>query len=172
MNAAAQGNQVGINMEPPIGTARIHLSARVSEATEIHITTTNLNELAGVMAYFNLVPLAQASAAAAPVPETPAPAAAKAPKPPKETKAAAPAPTPAPAPAASAPAPAGSSTQPAEASASATPEQAAAAVREYGAKHGIEQARALMQKHGIARTAEITPANAAAIYADAKAGDL
>ena len=56
---------------------------------------------------------------------------------------------------------------PAEAVAKATVEEAAAAVRAYGAKHGLDAARALLQKHGFARTTEVTADKAGHIVAEA-----
>ena len=54
-----------------------------------------------------------------------------------------------------------------EAVAKATVEEAAAAVRAYGAKHGLDAARALLQKHGFARTTEVTADKAGHIVAEA-----
>ena len=56
---------------------------------------------------------------------------------------------------------------PVEAVAKATVEEAAAAVRAYGAKHGLDAARALLQKHGFARTTEVTADKAGHIVAEA-----
>lgn len=56
---------------------------------------------------------------------------------------------------------------PVEAVAKATVEEAAAAVRAYGAKHGLDAARALLQKHGFARTTEVTAEKAGDIVAEA-----
>jgi hypothetical protein len=56
---------------------------------------------------------------------------------------------------------------PVAAVAKATVEEAAAAVRAYGAKHGLDAARALLQKHGFARTTEVTAEKAGDIVAEA-----
>jgi DNA polymerase III gamma/tau subunit len=56
---------------------------------------------------------------------------------------------------------------PVAAAAKATVEEAAAAVRAYGAKHGLDAARALLQKHGFARTTEVTAEKAGDIVAEA-----
>lgn len=56
---------------------------------------------------------------------------------------------------------------PVEVVAKATVEEAAAAVRAYGAKHGLDAARALLQKHGFARTTEVTADKAGRIVAEA-----
>jgi hypothetical protein len=51
--------------------------------------------------------------------------------------------------------------------AAATVEDAAAAVRAYGAKHGLPAARELLQSFGFARTTEVTADKAAAVIAAA-----
>jgi cytoskeletal protein RodZ len=56
---------------------------------------------------------------------------------------------------------------PVQAVAKATVEEAAAAVRAYGAKHGLDAARALLQRHGFARTTEVTADKAGDIVAEA-----
>lgn len=147
---------------------QLHLSAQVGNS-ELHFATNDLTELARVMAFFNLNPgnvdkpatktaKAPAPAASAPAGTTPSSGTAA----PSAGTAAAPAGTPAaptPAPAASAPtAPAGDAI---------TPQQAADAVRAYGAKTSIEAARALLQKHGFAKTGDITADKAAAVHAEA-----
>lgn len=55
----------------------------------------------------------------------------------------------------------------APAAATATVEDAAAAVRAYGAKHGLPAARELLQSFGFARTTEVTADKAAAVIAAA-----
>lgn len=57
--------------------------------------------------------------------------------------------------------------QAAPAAATATVEDAAAAVRAYGAKHGLPAARELLQSFGFARTTEVTADKAAAVIAAA-----
>lgn len=165
-NAAALGNAQ--YTEPPMS---LHLDAQVTPHTRVHVTTTSLKELAQVMAYFNLVD-AQAAPAEAPTP-TAAPAAEKqtrrkTDKP--ENKPAAEAPKEQPA-ADTAGAAAGTSSPQPDAGASAstgvTPQQAGEAVRNYGAKHGIDKARELLKKHGFVKTADITADKAAAIHAEA-----
>jgi hypothetical protein len=137
---------------------QLRLDASIGES-HLMFATSSLTELARVMALFNLVEATPGNGQAA------APAAApKAPKAPKAE-------TPAPAPAATAPAPAATVPAPAQAASasasSVTPEMAAAAVREYGGKNGIEAARALLQKHGVDKTANITAEKAPAIHAEA-----
>lgn len=150
----------------------LHLSAKVGDS-ELHFATSNLSELARVMAFFNLpgtlgnadkpatksaTTKAAAGTAAGAGTTTPSSGTAA----PSAGTAAAPAGSPAapaPAPAASAPtAPAGDAI---------TPQQAAEAVRAYGAKTSIEAARALLQKHGFAKTGDITADKAAAVHAEA-----
>lgn len=177
-------NSVSAGQPPAIGEPSLSVSARVSATGFLHFSSNDLSEVSRVLAFFNLAPQAgekQAESAAeapgkptrrksdkaADTPAAPAPA----PAAPAASAPAAASPSEGNVPASTAPAAAGSSTQPAAASASVTPEQAAQAVREHGAKHGIEAARALLAKHGVAKTAEITPEKAPAIYADAKASE-
>lgn len=167
MNAAAAGVQ-GAFVEPPF---QLHMRAKVSDATTIHVESTSIDELARVMAFFNIG--AQGKDGEQPAAATPPPPAAKTAR--GSSKAPA-----APAPAPTAAAPASSSTptaapsaaapqEPAPSSPSVTPQQAADAVRAFGGKHGIDKARALLKKHGFERTADITPDKAGAVHADATA---
>src|SRR5207237_331878 len=106
---------------------------------------------------------------------TAAPAAAKKAKTPAPAPtAAAPASTPqapaaTPSQSASAPQAAPSSSASGAASGSVTQQQAADAVRAYGARTSVEEARALLGKFGFTRTAEITPEKAAEVLAAATA---
>lgn len=150
----------------------LHVEASISPNTRIHVSSTSLNEVAAIMAHFNLVTPDQVPASGNDKPATPSRR--------KTDKAETPAATPpAPAPAATAPAPAATAPAPTPASpASApqaasgsgdavTPQQAAEAVRAYGAKNGIDAAKALMAKHGVDKTANITAEKAPAIFAEA-----
>jgi len=149
---------------------QLHLQARVSGG-ELHFATDNLADMARVMSFFNLVPAAPNGIEVSDGGKADKAAAegnggkGKGGKATKAETAASTAATPAGSTEAKAPAPAASA-QPA-ATGSATPEQAAQAVREYGAKNGIDQARALLKKHGCEKTAEITAEKAPAIFAEA-----
>jgi hypothetical protein len=139
---------------------RLHLEGPVSATASIHFTTTSLEELAKVMAYFNLGVKIETKVADKKDDKK------KDDKKGNETPAAtAPAAggtsSPAPAPAASAP--------PASGGDAVEPAKAAEAVRAYGAKFGIDKARELLKKHGFEKTAEITADKAAAVHAEATA---
>ena len=138
-------------------TMMLHLEAAVSPNTRVHVSSSSLNEIAAIMAHFNLVtpeqaqgtPAAEGNGAKAPArrktdpkPETPASTATAPAATPQETAGSAPV---------------------------VTPQQAAEAVRAYGAKNGIDAAKALMAKHGVDKTANITAEKAGAIHAEATA---
>jgi len=57
---------------------------------------------------------------------------------------------------------------PAETPAKVSPTDAAQAVKDYAAKHGVEKGRELLARFGLKRTNEIKDDNAAAILAAAK----
>lgn len=142
---------------------RLHLEGPVSATASIHFTTTNLEELAKVMAFFNLGVKIETKVATTEKKDkgdkgnaTP-PAASTAPA----AGGTSPSPAASPAPAASAP--------PAASGDAVDPKSAAEAVRAYGAKFGIDKARELLKKHGFEKTAEITADKAAAVHAEATA---
>ncbi len=171
-------------------TPRLHVSfrARLSDSAEISISGDDVELVSKALVHFNLfIPSGEVAPAAEPAP---APAAAPVEKKTRAKKEAA-----APVEKSSEPAESPSATtQPASAPAaesegnvaaaaseqetpaapaassiaSATPEEAAAAVKAYGAKNGIDAARALLQKFGFARTGDITAEKAGEIVEAAK----
>jgi outer membrane biosynthesis protein TonB len=157
-----------------------NFEARVGEQSILRIRTGNLSELTAALVHFNLVSTNQAPAETAQVEavveEAPAPKAEKVKK--AKPEKAAPAPTPAveepaqPEPAQQEPAAASPSEPEAvktDDTVAKTPAEAAEAVRAYGAKNGIVAARELLQKHGFARTGDITADKAGALFAEASA---
>lgn len=166
---------------------QIHFRAAMGDRAEISISGNSVALVARALEHFGLATPQVVPAGAAPAAE-PAPAPAE-----KKTRAkkeaAAPVEKPVGTPVESQPA----TTQPADAPAasegnaaaaasepettaapaassavSATPEEAAAAVKAYGAKNGIDAARALLQKFGFARTGDITAEKAGEIVEAAK----
>lgn len=166
----------------------LHISfrARLGDNAEISIAGDDVEQVSKALLHFNLFTPAGGAAAPAPAADTaPAPAEKPAKAPRAKKEAAAPVEKPVETPVESQPA----TTQPADApvasdegnaaaaaskpettaapaassTASATPEEAAAAVKAYGAKNGIDAARALLQKFGFARTGDITAEKAGEI---------
>lgn len=167
---------------------QIHFRAAIGERAEISISGTDVKLVSDALMHFGLgSPQAAAAPAAAPAADpTPAPAekktrakkeaAAPVEKPVETPVESQPATTqPADAPAASEGNAAAAASEPettaapaASSAVSATPEEAAAAVKAYGAKNGIDAARALLQKFGFARTGDITADKAGEIVEAAK----
>lgn len=171
-------------------------SAQLSEHQHLHVQTDSLEELGRALVFFGLANANNAQPNAAQQ-ELPLAAAVEEPAAPKQRKPRAvksePAATPAAAetalPETAAAAPAAESPSEGNAAAevseqeapaaqtasssvpapSATPAEAADAVRAYGAKFGITAARELLQKHGFAKTADITAEEAGEIVAAASA---
>lgn len=169
-------------MTENVNPLHIHFRARFGEVGEIAISGTDVKLVTDAMLHFGLA-TPQQVAAAAPVVTEATPVAAET-TPAKKSRKAAPAPTPtaieeaapaetaaespsegnAVAEAPSQDAPAASTASSTEPSASpATPEEAAAAVKAFGAKNGIDAARALLKQFGLARTGDITAEQAGAI---------
>jgi hypothetical protein len=154
----------------PIQHITFDLEALIGERVKLRITTNSRDELASALNFFGL---ANPTGATAPAEETKAEetkAEETKAKKPKVEKAAAPA-AKTEAPAAKTEAPAAAAETPAATTDApkATVEQAAEAVRAFGAKKGIVAARELLQKHGFGRTSEITADKAGLIVAEASA---
>ena len=158
-------------------TPQLHVTfrARLGDNAEIAISGSDVKLVSEALVHFGLGTPQQPAAAPAPVEKTPADVAEKLAKKVRAKKEAAAEPVEKPAqeaapietpPAVSsepAPAPATAAEEPAAVAPSATPEDAAAAVKAYGAKHGIDAARALLQQFGFSRTGDITADKAAAV---------
>jgi outer membrane biosynthesis protein TonB len=171
---------------------RLHVAfrARLGDNAEISISGDDVELVSKALVHFNLFTPAGVTAPAPAAEPAPAPAPAEKKTRAKKETAAAPVEKPSeptesqPATTSSADAPAAetegnaaaASSEPeapaapaASSIASATPEEAAAAVKAYGAKNGIDAARALLQKFGFARTGDITAEKAGEIVEAAKA---
>lgn len=151
-----------MNQEQVLPRVAFSIEHKLGEQTILRINSIDRDAFVEQLVFFGI---AQAPAAEA---QQPAPAkevAKEAPKPAKAAKAKAAAPA-AETPAASAPtasaetAPAASTTAP-----DVKPEDAAAAVRSYGAANGIDAARAKLIGLGLKSTKEITADNAATVLA-------
>lgn len=166
-------------------------SAQLSEHQHLHVQTDSLEELGRALVFFGLANANNAQPNPAQQ-ERPLAAAVEEPAAPKQRKPRAVKSEPAATPAAAEPAlPETVAAAPAAGNAaaevfeqeataaltasssapvpSATPAEAADAVRAYGAKFGITAARELLQKHGFAKTADITAEKAGEIVAAASA---
>lgn len=165
------------------------LNARLNENVHLDIQTDNLADMAQALQFFGLANTKDERQQELPLQPAaePAPAPAEEPKAKKPRKPAATQPAAEPAPVETAPtepaadspsegnaaaavsAPEAPAASTASSPVSATPAEAAEAVRAYGAKRGIAAARELLQKHGFAKTAEITADKAGLIVAEASA---
>lgn len=153
-------------------SANFQIEHRLNDSTVLRISSDDRDSLLGHLIFFGIVsekaPDEAPAEQPAPVVDTDADLVKNRPSRKKKEAAAAPAPV-VEEPVAEEPAPVVEEPKPEPAPAApasdVTPAMAAAAVRAYGALHGIDAARTKLKECGFARTADITPEAAAAVAA-------